>query len=325
MRISKILCLGLFIISSIAFAKPAETIPSIQVINYKNDLAYIITAGPEVVHGSNYEEACSKLASYGYTWKIVPHKSADPACYSPTDNVLMGANTWYCADSTLAYYNTPWWLCSESFTTCPNPTWTRSNDGLSCSRPNSTCTETPATVSEVKLLAAIVYGEASATNSTYEEKAAIANAVVRYKNSNGYPTVNQLILDNPAYSAAASNKVVRYRQVMCSDVAIEYPDLYNAAMNALDPEGVDYANGGCFWDGNDLVTKGAKHRHYRKGYKFTDPTHDVLSVGDSAPANLTGKFGTYNYTFESTAGYGQTVFWKLTQEFLTAQRGKQCH
>ncbi|HGI8202196.1 hypothetical protein [Legionella pneumophila] len=192
-------------------------------------------------------------------------------------------------------HNTPWWLCSESFTTCPNPTWSRSNDGLSCSRPNSTCTETPATVSEVKLLAAIVYGEASATNSTYEEKAAIANAVVRY------------------------------RQVMCSDVAIEYPDLYNAAMNALDPEGVDYANGGCFWDGNDLVAKEAKHRHYRKGYKFTDPTHDVLSVGDSAPANLTGKFGTYNYTYESTAGYGQTVFWKLTQEFLTAQKGKQCH
>ncbi|HAT9716210.1 TPA: hypothetical protein ACUNL2_001576 [Legionella pneumophila] len=74
-----------------------------------------------------------------------------------------------------------------------------------------------------------------------------------------------------------------------------------------------------YWDDNDLVTKGAKHRHYRKGYKFTDPTHDVLSVEDSTPANLTGKFGTYNYTYEPTAGYGQTVFWKLTKEFLTAQ------
>ncbi len=45
---------------------------------------------------------------------------------------------------------------------------------------------------------------------------------------------------------------------MCSDVAIEYPDPYNAAMNALDPEGIDYANGGYFWDGNDLVTERGK-------------------------------------------------------------------
>ncbi|MFO9001346.1 hypothetical protein SC848_15445 [Legionella pneumophila serogroup 1] len=324
MRISKILCLSLFIISSIAFAKPAETIPSIQVINYKNDLAYIITAGPEVVHGSNYEEACSKLASYGYTWKIVPHKSADPACYSPTDNVLMGANTWYCADSTLAYYNTPWWLCSESFTTCPNPTWTRSNDGLSCSRSNSTCTETPATVSEVKLLAAIVYGEASATNSTYEEKAAIANAVVRFRDSYGYDSVNTLIAKKPNYSSAVRDKVIRYRYVMCSDVEIEYPDLYNAALNALEPEGVDYANGGCFWDGYDLKTLGKKHPHYRKGYKFTDPSHDVLNIGNSDPAGIHVGNKVYNYTYESTAGYGHTVFWKSTQEFMSAQGVGQC-
>lgn len=245
------------LVSSILCAKPAETIPSIPIINYKNDLAYIIVAGPEVVHGFNYEDACSKLASYGYTWKIVPHKSADPACYSPSDNVLMGANTWYCADSTLAYYNTPWWLCSETFHTCPNRTWKLSIDDLSCSRPNLTCSETPATVSEEKLLAAIVYGEAS-VNSTFEEKAAIANAVIRFRDSNKFDSVNTLVEKRPYYSAAVHNKVERYRLVMCSNVEIEYPELYNAVLNALEPEGVDFANGGCFWDGYDLKTLGEK-------------------------------------------------------------------
>ena len=112
---------------------------------------------------------------------------------------------------------------------------------------------------------------------------------------------------------------------MCSDVSIEYPQLYNAVMNALDPDGIDYANGACFWDRIDLLTDGTKQKHYKFGYTFTDPLHVVLAVGDSEPANITGRYGTYDYTYESTAGYGQTVFWKLTNEFLKAQRGKQCH
>lgn len=111
---------------------------------------------------------------------------------------------------------------------------------------------------------------------------------------------------------------------MCSDVETEYPELYEAASNALDPNGVDYANGGCFWDGNDLATKGSKHKHYKKGYRFTDPLHDVLGIGDSDQANIHGKKDDYNYTYESTAGYGHTVFWKSTQEFMHAQGVQQC-
>lgn len=143
--------------------------------------------------------------------------------------------------------------------------------------------------------------------------------------ANNYESVNELIAENKNYSAAVRDNVTRYRLVMCSDVEIEYPEVYDAAANALNPNGTDYANGGCFWDGNDLVTKGKKQKHYIKGYRFTDPLHDVLGVGDSDPAGLVGKYATYDYTYESTAGYGHTIFWKLTQEFLTAQRGKQCH
>jgi hypothetical protein len=221
------------LISTLVFS---ETIPFITIVNYKNDLAYILNS-PTVVVGKNYEDACSKLVTYGYVWKIIPSKNANPQCYSPFDNVTLGADTWYCANGSLAYYNVPWWSCNE-FKTCPSPAWTLSSDGLNCSRPSTSCTATPSTVSEIKLLATIVYGEAS-VSSTFEEKAAIANAVVRFKNSYHYASVNQLIAKKPAYSAAVADKVVRYKLVMCSDVETEYPELYEAASNALDPNGVD--------------------------------------------------------------------------------------
>lgn len=322
MNISKILGIFLILNISLVIAKPAETVSSIQVINYKNDLAYLIN-GPITVVGSDYKDACSKLASYGYVWKIVPTTDVNPACYSPTNYKIMGANTWYCADGSIAYYNSPWWLCTASFNTCPSPGWTRSADGLSCSRSSLTCTDSPATVSELKLLAALVYGEAS-IGSTYEEKAAIANAVVRFRNSYKYNSVNTLIAKKPYYSAAVHDNVTRYRQVMCSNVEIEYPDLYNAALNALDSEGVDYADGGCFWDGYDLKKWGKKHPHYPYGYKFTDPSHDVMNIGNSDPAGIKGKNAVYNYTYESTIGYGHTVIWKYTQEFMSAEGVRQC-
>lgn len=105
---------------------------------------------------------------------------------------------------------------------------------------------------------------------------------------------------------------------------IEYPDLYNAALNALDEEGVDYANGGCFWDGDDLKTDGAKHKHYKWGYLFTDFSHDIHKVSNTPPKNITTDFGHFDYTIESTAAYGHTVFWKYTDEYLSATRGKPC-
>jgi hypothetical protein len=154
---------------------------------------------------------------------------------------------------------------------------------------------------------AIVYGEAS-TSAPFEEQAAIANAVVRKRNAYNYSTVNELVNKRPGYIAAVSSKNIRYRLAMCSDVEVEYPDLYDIALNALDPEGIDYANGGCFWDGQDLKTKGTKHKHYLWGYMFSDPLHDVLDVGDTPPMNLSGPNGSYDYTLESTAGYGQTIF-----------------
>lgn len=305
--------------STLAFS---ETVPSIEITNYQSDLAYIINS-PEVVVGKDYEDACKHLFHLGYTWKIIPTTDVNPACYSPTNRKKIGADTWYCADGSLAYYNTPWWYCS-SFKVCPDLTWSLTYDKLNCTRPTLKCSDTFATVSEERLIAAIVHAEAS-PNAPYEEKAAIANALVRYSQANGYPTVNALIQGQITYSSAVNSNVELYRAVICSDILIEFPEEYSAALNALDPDGIDFANGGCFWDGIDLVTKGKSQKHYKKGYKFTNPLHDVYSIGNSDPVGKVDKFGTYNYTYESTAGYGGTVFWKLTQEYMTARRNKPCH
>ncbi|WP_237759184.1 hypothetical protein [Legionella erythra] len=176
----------------------------------------------------------------------------------------------------------------------------------------------------MKLIAAIVYGEAS-VNSTYEEKAAIANALVRKSKAYGYSTVNNFIASRKKQISSTNPPNLRVREVLCSNLEMDFPVLNEIALNALDPNGVDYSNGGCFWDGNDLKTAGTKHLHYPWGYKFTNPSHDVLNIGDTPPMNLEGDLGNYDYTLESTAGYGHTVFWKYTQEFMTATRTKPCH
>ncbi|HAT3863337.1 TPA: hypothetical protein JAN60_07520 [Legionella pneumophila] len=88
---------------------------------------------------------------------------------------------------------------------------------------------------------------------------------------------------------------------------------------------MDYANGGCYWDGNDLYTKGTHHLHYEDGYLITDPSHDVLSVGSTPLMPHTQRGRTWNYTYQSTAGYGKTIFWVTTPEFLYATGAPQCH
>ncbi|MFC3909026.1 hypothetical protein ACFORL_08065 [Legionella dresdenensis] len=61
----------LLFFSFIGYSVNSETIPSIQIANYKNDLAYIINAS-KVVVGANYQEACELLEPDGYRWKTIP-------------------------------------------------------------------------------------------------------------------------------------------------------------------------------------------------------------------------------------------------------------
>lgn len=114
---------------------------------------------------------------------------------------------------------------------------------------------------------------------------------------------------------------------MCSNLEVEYPQLYAAVSNALDPEGEDYSNGACYWDGNDLKTNRLKHPHYAGGY-YINPEHDVLGLGvyaDNPQYHITSEGREYTYRFISVAGYGKTIFFKATPEFLFAKRSLQCH
>jgi hypothetical protein len=103
--------------------------------------------------------------------------------------------------------------------------------------------------------------------------------------------------------------------------------LYAAVSNALDPEGEDYSNGACYWDGNDLKTNRLKHPHYAAGY-YVNPEDDVLGLGvyaDNPQYHITEEGREYTYRFISVAGYGKTIFFKATPEFLFAKRSLQCH
>lgn len=299
--------------------------------NYRSDIAYLMSWLGNTAVEEDYKTACETLACY---WGLLPWNASYEQCYSSSWNsTVIGTDTYYCADGTLSYYNIPANYCLES-RACPNPTWTLTSDLLHCTRPSTTCSETADTVSEFQLIAAIVYGEAS-TADVFEEQAAIANALVRKRNSYinnsttppslKYPTVNELIKRYPNYSAAYVDKVERYQIALCANLQVEFPQLYEAVTNALDPEGIDYANGGCYWDGKDLQTLGTKHMHYKNGYKFSNTSDDIFSLGDSAPQEQTQRGRTWYYTYESTAGYGGTVFWKLTPEFMYATGAPQCH
>ncbi len=224
--------------------------------------------------------------------------------------MILGAVTWYCADGTLAYFN-KWRACNEVYG-CPDSSWMLSADKLSCFRPNRTCAFDVGHVPEEQLLAAIAYGEAS-TQNNFEETAAIANAVVNRARSFKI-NVNDLIKKYPSYSYAVYNGNERFRLLLCSNEADpRFLIAYQAAKNALDPNGVDYAHGGCFWDGIDLKTGGNRHPHYKKGYRFTDQNHNIMSLPDTLPLNKRTRRGTYDYTYQSTAGYGNTVLWIYTR------------
>ncbi len=49
-----------------------------------------------------------------------------------------------------------------------------------------------------------------------------------------------------------------------------------------------------------------------------------MNIGNSDPAGIHVKNKVYDYTYESTAGYGHTVIWKSTQEFMRAEGVGQC-
>jgi hypothetical protein len=187
---------------------------------------------------------------------------------------------------------------------------------------------------ELVLLAAVAYGEAS-NKDVYEEMAAIANVILRQKNARG-TTLDVLLGPKSTYAYAASDGNARTKAFRKASPSERVKNsgmaaAIKAAKNALD-DVHDYSDEAYFWDGADLKSNYANHPKVKAGIKFTKPEHNIYGVKESS-VNVTthwmvkdkhGKLvqgkvrGTYTHTYESTAAYGGTVFWKYTDEFLKA-------
>jgi peptidoglycan hydrolase-like protein with peptidoglycan-binding domain len=179
---------------------------------------------------------------------------------------------------------------------------------------------------EERLLAAVAYGEASAGN-VKEEMFAIASVMVRQTKARNYATIEEFVtkpkntLDkNFAYAATDGNK--RFAKLKNSNTARIMNDrgmklAIEAARNAF-AGGIDYSNGAYFWDGEDISTHYSSHSKVIAGIKFNSTDHNIYNIKES---KIVGK--SYDYTYESVAAYGGTIFWRQTQERVKAEKGKE--
>lgn len=205
--------------------------------------------------------------------------------------------------------------------------------------------------SEERLLAAMVYGEALTLNDANELKA-IASVLVRQKTARGYETIAAFVKKEPTYAFIVRDGNARYKKFNNAKDDDVYTDAgmtnaLNAARNALSG-GEDLSNGAYFWDGRDIETNYSKHFKVKHGIKITEPSHNVFNIKDSVKLvivykdtitkekikdkNKKGKakekterseLGRYDHVYESTAGYGGTIFWKNNPDYISLSKGKE--
>lgn len=304
----------------------AEIIPATQIQNYAVDQAFTFNSDRSIFE-KTWQQACIAINLEPTT---VPNGFF---CLNEYGNIggypQMGD---ICADGQFKIPGNYHW-CEEAIEECPHSGWALSDDNnnlyatkKTCHRPNPSCWKDITKVSEVKLLAAMAYGEAHASE-TYEEMAGIASAIIRRRDAGKFSSVNKLMKKKPTFSYVVINKNERFIKLMCGDEK-NFQKAYYAAKNALD-YGEDYSNGGCFWDGYDLKTKGEKHDKYLNGFHYTDPSHNIFSAQEPPDKKIkgrkiNGKFTEYNYSYISTTTQGRTIFWKLDKNFLLATGAKQC-
>lgn len=174
--------------------------------------------------------------------------------------------------------------------------------------------------SELRLLAAIAYGESHWSN-VYEEMAGIASAVIRRRDAANFDTVNQLVVQNKSFSYVVYNGNERFLKLLHGEKR-KYEQAYIAAFNALN-YGEDFSNEGCFWDGYDLKVSGTKHYRYRCGFRYSDPSHNIFGTPEPPIKSRQGSIGIFYFTYVSTATQGRTIFWKLDQLYLDANAARQ--
>lgn len=240
-------------------------------------------------------------------------------CVNHAGNPVYVQSMDVCADGS---FKIPSAWCNEPIALCPNSSWTLSEDKKTCFRSDDACWKDIENVSEVKLLAAMAYGESHWSN-VYEEMAGIASAIVRKRDALHFVSVNELVQMKRRFSYVVYNKNERFVKVMCGNEA-NFKKTYEAATNALN-HGTDYSNGACYWDGYDLKISGTNHDKYIAGFRYSDPSHNIFSTPEPPHIMKKGRRGImYDTTYLSTITQGKTVFWKLDENYTKAKGEKQC-
>lgn len=137
---------------------------------------------------------------------------------------------------------------------------------------------------EVRILAAMTYGEAS-TKDIAEEMNALASVLVRQRNARGYADMSAFVTSDKTFSFVVKDGNARYKKFMAADEDAIDKDLamnaaLNAALKALSA-GTDLSNGGYFWDGADIKSNYKNHFKVKHGIRFADPSHNIYAIEES--------------------------------------------
>ncbi|HMM81493.1 MAG TPA: RHS repeat-associated core domain-containing protein [Pyrinomonadaceae bacterium] len=165
------------------------------------------------------------------------------------------------------------------------------------------------TTAQFNDLAGVVYAEAS-KNAGAAEAAGIYGALNNRATANGTtiqteanaPGVYGAAHKNDAFSPNASQSKLK---AVYQGIAVSYAT------------GRDFSGGAYYWQGVDFSRHfngmHAYESFYKVGFHFTSPSHDIFKMGDHKSGNKK-----WDFKYESTAGYGKTVFMKLTQAWQKA-------
>lgn len=194
---------------------------------------------------------------------------------------------------------------------------------------------------DLRLLAAIAYGEASVANDS-DEIGGIAFAVANRCRAWGGKSVSQLRAADRNYAYAWNGTNQRFNKLMSTPdneldadsgmtLAVEW------ARKALANEGPDPSNGAFWWDGRDFMTAYASHPKVKDTFKWGAASHNIFAVQENPGSFVTrwrvvnkktGKTvdgaerGRYDSVWVSTAAHGSTIFWKYNPDFLGATGAK---
>jgi hypothetical protein len=200
--------------------------------------------------------------------------------------------------------------------------------------------EPPSPVTEQKRLAAIAYGEASPANNP-DEMGGIAWATANRARAWGNKTIEQMVQKDPNYTFADDGKNERYNKLInAGEKELAADEGMSQAMaiaaQALANNGTDPSNGAYWWDGKDFKYNYRGHPKVREGFRFSDPAHNLFDLEEKCVLRIKYKnirnkktkkvtkeeVSRYTYKWESTAAHGETIFWKLSDEYLNFSKAK---